>query len=79
MDTVLEQLPAFTRKTLMQHVRSISFIDGIPEKGVTSLDEGTTVPIFDIVLRAGLLKRPSPTTSLARSGSTTLQALRTPA
>ena len=55
MDTVLEQLPAFTRKTLLQHVRSISFIDGIPGNGVTSLEEGTTVPVFDIVLRAGLL------------------------
>ena len=52
----MEQLPAFARETLLQHVRSISFIDGIPGNGVTSLEEGTTVPVFDIVLRAGLLQ-----------------------
>ena len=55
MDIVLEQLPAFTRKVLLQHVRSISFMDGIPSNGVSSMEAGSTLPIFDIVLRAGLL------------------------
>lgn len=55
MDTVLERLPVFTRKVLLQHVRSISFIDGISGNGVTSVEAGSTLPVFDIVLRAGLL------------------------
>ena len=55
MDTVLQQLPTFTRKVFLQHVRTISFIDGVPGNGTTSMEEGSTLPVFNIVLRAGLL------------------------
>lgn len=55
LNAVLQQLPMFTRRVLMQHVRSISFVEGIPGNGVTSKEEGSTPAIFDIVLRAGIL------------------------
>lgn len=55
LNTILQQLPTFTRRVLTQHVRSISFVEGIPGNGVTSLEEGSKLPVFDIVLRASIL------------------------
>lgn len=56
VEEVLQELPAFARQVFAQHVRSISFIDGIPGNGTTIMEDGSTLPVFDIVLRAGLLK-----------------------
>ncbi len=55
VESVLQELPAFTREALTQHVRSISFVDGIPANATTIKDAGSPFPVFDIVLRAGLL------------------------
>ncbi len=55
VENVLQELPAFTRDAFTQHVRSISFVDGIPANATTIKDAGSGYPVFDIVLRAGLL------------------------
>ena len=56
VDEVLQDLPAFTREVFRQHLRSLTFVDGIPGNGMTSKEPGTGVPVFNIVLRAGLLR-----------------------
>jgi hypothetical protein len=55
VESVLTELPAFTRQVFTQHVRSISFVDGRFGNATTVMEPGSTLPIFDIVLRAGLL------------------------
>jgi hypothetical protein len=55
VESVLQQLPAFSRKVFSQHVRSISFVDGPFGNGTTMMEDGSTLPVFDLVLRAGLL------------------------
>ena len=55
VENVLKELPAFTRQVFAQHVRSISFVDGPFGNGTTTMEPGSTGPVFDIVLRAGLL------------------------
>lgn len=55
LNAVLQHLPTFTRRVLTQHVRSISFVEGIPGNGLTSLEEGSNPRVFDIVLRASIL------------------------
>jgi hypothetical protein len=55
LEGVLTQLPAFSRSVLLQHVRSISFVDGIPSNGLTSKESDPGMHVFNIVLRAGLL------------------------
>jgi hypothetical protein len=54
LESVLGELPAFTRQIFAQHVRSISFVDGIPGNAITITEDGSTLPVFDIVLRTGL-------------------------
>jgi len=55
VEAVLQELPAFTRQVFIEHVRSISFVDGITNNGTTIKEAGSTFPVFDMVLRAGLL------------------------
>jgi hypothetical protein len=55
VERVLGELPAFTSRVLAQHVRSISFVEGIPANATTIMEPESTLPVFDIVLRAGLL------------------------
>lgn len=55
VENVLQELPAFTRQAFTQHVRSISFVEGIPANATTIMEDGSTLPTFNIVLRASLL------------------------
>ena len=53
--SVLEQLPPFARQAFKEHVRTISFLDGIAGNGTTLLETDATVPIFNVVVRASIL------------------------
>jgi hypothetical protein len=55
VESALQQLPAFARQALMEHVRSISFLEGLAGNATTMKEEGSTVAVFNIVLRADLL------------------------
>jgi len=52
---VLQQLPPFAKQALTEHVRSVSFVDGIVGNGTTIKEEDSTLSVFNIVLRASLL------------------------
>lgn len=52
----LDKLPTFARRALMEHVRSICFLDGTPANGTTEMEAGSALhPVFNMMLRAGLL------------------------
>jgi hypothetical protein len=55
VDGALQQLPGFARQAFLQHVRSISFLEGMPSNGTTIKEDGTAGPVFDVVLRASIL------------------------
>lgn len=55
VENALRQLPRFSREALMEHVRSISFVDDLGNNAITIKEAGSTRSIFDIVLRAGLV------------------------
>jgi hypothetical protein len=48
-------LPAFERRALQNHVRSISFVDGLPMNGLTLLDDPADPNTIDIVIRPAVL------------------------
>lgn len=52
---VLQQLPLFAQQAFREHVRTISFLDGIAGNGVTILEAGSTTPVFDVVVRGSIL------------------------
>lgn len=52
---VIQQLPPFARKAFTEHVRTISFFDGITGNGATMLEADSTGPVFNVVVRASIL------------------------
>jgi hypothetical protein len=69
---VLQQLPSFTRRALTEHVRSISFIDGVVGNGTTMKEQDTTQDVFNIVFRASLLNESVCPTSLRAKSATAM-------
>ncbi len=52
---VIEQLPSFARQAFREHVRTISFLDGIAGNGTTMLETDSKESIFNVVIRASIL------------------------
>ncbi len=55
VDKVIQQLPPFARRAFTEHVRTISFLDGIGGNGTTMLESDSTEPVFNVVVRASIL------------------------
>jgi hypothetical protein len=51
----LQQLPAFARQALTEHVRSISFFDGMASNGTTIKEPRSSDAVFNMVIRASIL------------------------
>lgn len=52
---VLQQLPPFAQQAFREHVRTISFIDGIAGNGTSMMEADSTVPVLNVVVRASIL------------------------
>jgi hypothetical protein len=54
----LAALPPLHRRVLKAHLRSLSFLDNMPNTALTSTVEATALgPLFDITIRAGILQQ----------------------
>jgi hypothetical protein len=54
----LAALPALHQRVLQAHLRSLSFLDNMPNTALTSTVESTGPdPLFDITIRAGILRQ----------------------
>lgn len=51
----LDALPPLPSRALAQHLRSISFLDGLPGNGLTIADGAPPNAVYDIVIRGGIL------------------------
>lgn len=51
----IEQLPSFARQAFREHVRTISFLDGIAGNGTTMLETDSKESTFNVVIRASIL------------------------